>query len=196
LLPHRLDRSHGYYTSQFLIKRALAGAELYCDENLIASEEWDLLVRLSRLCRFDYVPEVLARIHQSSDSITENYNARLTASLRILEKYRAELKKYPRALSSHYFDIALKSYLASKTVGSVRHYLLASIKAYSWYPTAYILLVSSIFGRRGIRLFLVLQKNFATRTKKWIFSQMHTGAILLASITGYRKPKSYTSQQP
>ena len=156
LLPHRRDG--GYCTIQLLIKRELAGIELHMDENLTASLEWDLLVRLSRLCRFDYVPEVLAKIHTSDDGMTQNKTARLNASLKILEKYLDELKARPEALGSNYFDIALKTYHAGLAMRCMRRYILAAISVYPWRPTPYFALIFSLFGRPGIRLLLKLYK--------------------------------------
>jgi glycosyltransferase involved in cell wall biosynthesis len=155
LLSHRLDV--GYFSIQFIIKRCVAAAELYFDENIRASEEWDLLLRLSRICRIDYVPEALARIHYSHDSMSTPSN-RLSSSLMIRHKYNAELEARPRALRSINYDIALKYYLAKEPMSYVRHYLKSAIIAYPWHPTAYVVLAFSVLGRQGVRLYLKLQK--------------------------------------
>jgi glycosyltransferase involved in cell wall biosynthesis len=169
LLPHRRDG--GYCTLQFLIKCNLAEAELYFDEELKDANEWDLLVRLSPICRFDYVPEPLARIHISADSMTGNKINRLKASLKILEKYDAELKAHPAALGRHHFDIALRYHLVAKEMHYVRHYLLAAIRAYPRYPTQYFALAFSLFGHAGMRAFLKLH-NFLTAAVELIKSLM------------------------
>jgi glycosyltransferase involved in cell wall biosynthesis/GNAT superfamily N-acetyltransferase len=155
LLLHRRD--NGYCTPQLLIRRSLAGTELYLDENLSFSGEWDLLVRLAPLCRFDYVPEPLARIHISNDSMSLDNINRLETSLKILGKYRAEFREHPAALGSNYFDIALNYHLAGQEMHQVRHYLLAAIRAYPWYHVQYFALAFSVLGHTGMRWFLKLK---------------------------------------
>jgi glycosyltransferase involved in cell wall biosynthesis len=164
LLPHRKDG--GYCSIQFLIKRDLTEAELHCDESLPAAQDWDLLLRLATICRIDYVPEPLARIHISTDSTTFNKIDRLKASLQILEKYSAELKERPEALGANYFDIALRYHLAAQKMNHVRRYLFAAIRAYPWYPTQYFTLVFSVFGHAGMRSFLALHGFLAAATER------------------------------
>jgi hypothetical protein len=154
LLIHRADI--GYFTLQFLIKRALTRSELYFDENLPASEEWDLLLRLTRLCRIDYVPEVLARIYNDSVIRISNPINELKSRLIILEKYNTDLKARPKALRSCYFELAVKYYRAREAMNYVRHYLRASIIAYPMHPSGYIGLAFAGLGKQSFGLFLRL----------------------------------------
>src|SRR4030067_381920 len=57
-------------------------------------------------------------------------------------------------------------YRAGQAMSHVRHYLLAAIRAYPWRPNAFFGLGFSIFGRRGMRLFLDMHGILAARLKK------------------------------
>lgn len=166
LLLHQADV--GYSTIQFLIKRDLTKEELHFDEDLSTSEEWELLLRLVDLCRIDYVPEVLARIHTDSIDRMTNPNNALKSRLIILEKYNAELKKRPKALRSTYFDLAIRYYRANEAMSYVRRYLKAAIKARPAHPTAYVGLAFSALGRQGFWLFIKLQGVLSARLKQLV----------------------------
>lgn len=161
LLSHRADA--GYFMPQFLIKCALAGTELYFDEDLPSSEDWSLLLRLARICRIDYVPEVLVRIHTDSVNRISNLNTYLISRLKILEKYDTELKAHPKVLRSCYLDVALAYYSAEGQLSDVRRYLKAAIKINPVNPTGYIGLAFSIFGRPGLWMFVKLTKSLPAR---------------------------------
>jgi glycosyltransferase involved in cell wall biosynthesis len=154
LLLHRSNV--GYSTIQFMLKRSLVAAELYFDEELPASEEWDLLLRLTPLCRIDYVPEALARIYIDSDNRITNPGNDVKSRLRILQKYDAELKVRPKALRSCYVDLAVKYYYAGEAVKHARHYLRAAIMTYPLHPSAYIGLAFTLFGKWSFGLFVRL----------------------------------------
>lgn len=155
----------GYFMTQYLIKRNLTTAELYFDEDLPASEEWDILLRLTRLCRIDYVPEVLARIYAGSVNRITNPKNNLKSRLKILEKYGTELKARPKVLRSCYFDLAIRNYEAREAMSYIRRYLKAAIVVYPWHPTAYIGLAFSVFGKQGFGLFLKMRWSLIRKTE-------------------------------
>jgi hypothetical protein len=145
-------------TPQFLLKRDLTAPELYFDENLRAWEDWDLMVRISRICRIDYVKEVLIRRHEQGGTHFVNMVSNSIAALDVLfNKYADELKTRPRALSLSYRFQALNYHIIGE-MSCMRNYLKAAIMAYPWNPVPYLLLVISLSGRRGFQLFLVFHR--------------------------------------
>jgi glycosyltransferase involved in cell wall biosynthesis len=143
-------------TPQFLFKRDLTEPELYFDENLRAWEDWDLMVRISRICRIDYVKEVLVRCHEQNGRHFGNVVSNSIAARDVLfRKYADELKTRPRALNLSYLFQAL-NYSRLGQMACMRSQLKAAIKAYPWNPVPYLLLAVSLSGRRGFQFFLTL----------------------------------------
>lgn len=143
-------------TPQFLFKRDLTGPELYFDENLRAWEDWDLMVRISRICRIDYVKEVLVRCYEQNGQHFHNVVSNSIAARDVLfRKYADELKTRPRARNLSYLFQAL-NYSRLGQMACMRSQVKAAIKAYPWNPVPYLLFVVSLSGRRGFQFFLTL----------------------------------------
>lgn len=146
--------AYGEGTQRFLLRRKSIAPELYFDENLRAWEEWDLLLRVSRICRIDYAKEVLVRRYYNHGEVhLDNPSNRLKARRVLLRKYASELKTRPKAVSFSHWQSALDYYQLGR-MRYVRIYLRAAIKAYPWNPDLYLKLAASIFGRRGFQFFL------------------------------------------
>ena len=73
-------------------KKQIAKLEYAFDKRLHIASDFDLIIRLSRFCYFDYVPEVLCnyRIHQSNTS--SNKKKELSELSYILHKYNNDQK--------------------------------------------------------------------------------------------------------
>ncbi len=155
-----LSRCGGYGigTQQFLIKRDLTLPELHFNEYLPALEDWDLAFRLMRLCRIDYVPEVLVRTYDNGGPHANSKHNRLNAHLRILDKYADELKARPKMLARHHERIAL-SYFDLADMRQARHHLTEAIRAYPRRLVNYLYFLSTLFGRRGLRFCLAMRRN-------------------------------------
>lgn len=171
LLYHR--KNEGYYTIQLLVKKSLVETELYFDEKLASSQEWDFLTRLTKLCRVDFVPEPLVRIHETPESISSNQMSILETSIYILKKYNDELKKTPKALRTHYTNIAINLLRCDKSMKSIKNYLKLAIQAYPLHPSAYYFFFFSIFGHRGMRLALKLYQTYS-KLKSFLVSTFIT----------------------
>lgn len=136
---------------QFLLRRDVTEPELYFDENLRAYEDWDLMVRISRICRIDYVKEVLLRAYlQGGQHLVDGLANSIAARDVFFRKYADELKARPRALSLSYQFQAISLGLTGQ-MGHMRAQLTAAIKAYPWNPVPYLLLLVSLSGCRGFR---------------------------------------------
>ena len=76
-----------------LIKRELLRRVKGWDSTLPSNQEYDLQIRLSQITKFDYVPEVLAEVYQSSNQISFNFDKKLNGTKALWKKYRNTFKK-------------------------------------------------------------------------------------------------------
>lgn len=150
--------AHTVGTEVFFLKRDLIARELYFDERLPALQDWELLLRISRICRIGYVAEPLVRSyrHEGQPHIHTPENV-LKAHFIIRHKYAAELNKRPRALNFSHWQIALNYYHLGQ-MNNVRLHLKAAIRAYHWYPISYLNYIASLFGRQIFGFFLTARR--------------------------------------
>ena len=108
-----VERKEGYI-HEVLIKRSLDIATVTAmvrrecfdkmgvfDENLLAFEDYDLWLRISKYYPFKCIDEPLVRAFFQEDSITLNVDASVTAMERIILKHWEDFTKYPKALRKH-----------------------------------------------------------------------------------------------
>ena len=91
-------------TSSILCRRsALTQAGLF-DDTLGASQDYDLYLRLARICEFEYVPDPLVIRHKHAQArITKDLDTKIAASARILEKYEEAFARESVARSKYLF---------------------------------------------------------------------------------------------
>ena len=146
----------------FLIRRDVAGPELYFDENLRAAEDWDFLIRISRICDIEYIKEVLVHIHDDADSRNRTPINDLESRILLLQKFAEEFNSRPRALSSLHRKNAL-DYCALRKTKLTRQSLRAAIQASPRIPSLYLQYFLSLFGSRVLLYYLGLNKSVRTR---------------------------------
>ena len=115
------------------------------DQRLITVEDFDLWVRLSRVCRFKFIRQVLGRQHYHSSSSSANAELHLRGGLAILENHRQELeqggKPYPKGAlrlrcAKSYFTAA-RQYQRRGTFGKSLAYYGRTVRTYPFYATTY-----------------------------------------------------------
>jgi glycosyltransferase involved in cell wall biosynthesis len=163
----------GIGAPRFLLKRNLAAPELYFDESLRSYEDWDLMCRLSRICRIDYVKNILFRWYFHNNPHVFIPRNRIEARNALLLKYAGELKVRPKALSYVYRHNALDCHQLGQ-MGEMRRYLKASIKTYPWNPDLYLNYIVSLCGRRFFKFFL--------RVRHYVLTLLHLIKSLLARL--------------
>ena len=91
-------------TSSILCRRGvLTDAGLF-DETLGASQDYDLYLRLARMCDFEYVSDPLVIRHKHAEArITKDLDTKIAASARILDKYAEAFASEPVARSKYLF---------------------------------------------------------------------------------------------
>ena len=67
------------------------------DTAFITVEDFDLWLRLAKLCRFRFLREVLGAVHYHSANAADNVELHLSSGLAVLDKHCAELQASPRA---------------------------------------------------------------------------------------------------
>jgi glycosyltransferase involved in cell wall biosynthesis len=82
------------------VKRECLEAAGLFDETLQALEEWDLFLRLARICRFGYIPEALTVSYYTPGSVSADRLRFARAKGMILRKHMKEFFKSPRALTA------------------------------------------------------------------------------------------------
>ena len=134
-------------TSTLLIRRTLLGNEHLFDENLESSQEYDLLLRLSRRCRFDTVQQVLVRMYLHAGARISTSDRRMPGMEQTLLKHLDELQACPPAMASHHSVLALRYCKPDLLdMAKARAHLRAAIRATPWAPGPWTWYLASLFG--------------------------------------------------
>ncbi len=66
------------------------------DENLRMGDDWDIVLRLSTCCSFDFVPEKLVRYRIRRGQLSKDFYMRITYQDKIIKKF---IKEYPHLIT-------------------------------------------------------------------------------------------------
>lgn len=99
------------------------------DINLPACQDWDLWIRLSRICRFYPVKQSLALYRVHGDQMSTDLHRKINARIMVVNKYHAEMSVYPKILSFQYQRIGSLCSLAGKKK-EAKSYFFHSIRIY------------------------------------------------------------------
>lgn len=97
------------------------------DVGLPACQDWDLWIRLSRVCKFYPVKESLALYRVHGEQISVDISKKILAREAIFNKHINDLFKYSKILSMHYRHLGSLCVLIDQYSDS-RMYLLKSVK--------------------------------------------------------------------
>ncbi len=121
------------------------------DENLPSSNDTDFILRASRECSVDYVPEPLVRVHvghkgRLSKPGAEIYSQEIAAELVKLDRFSKEMKKYPEAKIR---SLMLLGHLSCKAgrMRDGRSYFRAASRVQRGWSKVHLLLALSSLGR-------------------------------------------------
>jgi len=96
------NRKKGYIYRDLLKSYCIFGTESMLikkkyianfDLNLASNQEYDLAIRLARVCNFDFVPIRLSIKFDSKEQITYNFYKKIKGTLYFYRKYKNEFKK-------------------------------------------------------------------------------------------------------
>jgi glycosyltransferase involved in cell wall biosynthesis len=110
-----LLRSSHFGTSIPLIARECLDRVGSFDEELPASQDRDMWLRLARLFEFAFVPEILAECHVHGRQITTDLDAKIEAKERLLEKYGRDFERHPSACAAELVRLGMLHFAAGHT---------------------------------------------------------------------------------
>jgi glycosyltransferase involved in cell wall biosynthesis len=128
------------------------------DEKIPRLQDWELMLRLSKVCRFRFIDAPLFTAYYTNDSLSADNSKLIHALELIMEKYREDFDKHPKAKAVQYFAMG-KYFCADGHTKNARKYSLLALKtsARLKYFLAFILL--SILGAKGFSLFLKIYRS-------------------------------------
>ena len=137
-----------------LIKRSKAEPELWFEESLGSSEEWDLQIRLSAVCQFDTAPEIL--IHKYEDSDDRVYLGENIPKWHavILEKYEKEYQAIPGICARLWGGVCLHYWVLGQG-SDARKAIIKAIKMRPLAPRFYVYLMCTLTGKVGCRMWRI-----------------------------------------
>lgn len=83
------------------------------DPSLPRFQDWDLAIRLAEAGKFIFIPEPLCYVAISSDSVTRNFKAGVSARRRLLEKHRKLYRSRPSEYRKARFDLLIRQIAGS-----------------------------------------------------------------------------------
>lgn len=128
------------------------------DVNLPACQDWDLWIRLTKICRFYSVQESLALYRVHGDQISTDVLKKINAREMIVEKYYGQMVAFPKILSSHYQRLGSLCSLAGRKK-EARSYFLRSVQSNKINFGSWVHLLLQLGGRKIERLLI---ENYGT----------------------------------
>jgi len=104
LLDHRVRT----LTSSLMIRKDVLDAIGGFDEQFPSSQEWDMMIRISKTYTGYFMSDVCVEMNfLRGEHIGGNLERRIQGRAMLVRKYYKELKKRPRVLARHYFQLGL-----------------------------------------------------------------------------------------
>jgi tetratricopeptide (TPR) repeat protein len=150
-------------TSTLIVRREILEIIGGFDEAIEAYQEWDLCIRLARICEFDFVPECLSLYHEHDfASISNDYLRNAYGYLRVVDSNQMEILRHcgRRTMSVHYLRAA-RMFILAERFDSARAMLWKSIRYYPLNIKAILHFGVSLLGGRAYR-FLRSVKQFGS----------------------------------
>jgi len=145
-----------------LVRRRLLAEVGLLDENLPRFQDWELAMRLARVCRFRFLDEPLTIAFATEESISHDLAAALEAKRIILEKHREHMAFSRTVLAGHLYDVGHMACLYDSPAEG-RRYLREAIGVRPVHLKAWIALVLSLFGSEAYHFADKLRKRVGRR---------------------------------
>ncbi len=137
-------------TQTLLIRKECLEQSGLFDEQLPRLQDWDLIIRLSKICHFHLIDEPLVMVYVMPDSISNNNDAWVKANEIILEKHYEILKQSPLIFSQFLYYIGHLNCL-HQSMHRGRLFFSRSLHIRPWYTKAWIAMFLSLFGQSFYR---------------------------------------------
>ena len=113
------------------------------DESLPSCQDWDMWLRIAKVCDFEFISEPLARHYVHGQQISANLDTKIDARTRILRKHATDIGRYPRIHYAHLKRLAILYFLKGEN-SRARRLLLQGVRTYPLQVTGYLHLLLSI----------------------------------------------------
>jgi glycosyltransferase involved in cell wall biosynthesis len=110
-----------------IIKKKYLEKAGFFDEALSSYEDWDMWIRLSKHCWFDFVPDPLVKCYIHGDQMSTDLPVQIKARERILEKYKDDFSRHRTKLSFQLKRLAI-FYLLTGNKKKAKELFLYSIR--------------------------------------------------------------------
>ena len=136
-----------------LIKKACFERAGGFDESLPGCQDWDMWLRIAKVCDFDFISEPLAKHYVHGRQISADLDAKIAARSQLFEKHYEDIRKQPRLMYAHLKSLAILYFLKGESSRG-RLLLLQGIRTYPAQITGYIHLLLSLLPPLHRRILL------------------------------------------
>ncbi|MFC1843560.1 glycosyltransferase [Thermodesulfobacteriota bacterium] len=130
------------------------------DQGLEALEDWELIIRLAKLCRFGCINKPLVTAYLSEGSITEREEINLTAIEQIIEKHHCSYNSQPAAKATQLIFIGNRKCLNGNMKEGI-NYFKKAIKVSPGSIPAWIGLILAYTGQNMYRRIIMFKRQLA-----------------------------------
>ena len=157
---------HGNFigTPTLLVRRRCFEKAGLFDEQLPRFQDWELIIRLAKICRFHLIDEPLVMVYAVPNSITNNDDAGVKANEIILEKHYDTLSKTPLLLAERLYAVGHLNCL-HKSMAKGRSFFLRSLQISPWYMKTWVALLLSFFGQKFYKTIYQIKQSMKSITK-------------------------------
>ncbi|MFQ6028103.1 MAG: glycosyltransferase family 2 protein [Dehalococcoidia bacterium] len=144
-----------------MIRKSAAQDQLWFDESLKSSEEWDLQLRLAGVSQYDFCTDIVVhKFELSNDRVFSGTNIPDWLSV-VLDRYDTELRAMPDVMARHWGGIGL-TYWNLGYPQKARQAVRRALKARFWSLRLHLYFLSTFTGKAGLMLTRTLQRAVAS----------------------------------
>ena len=147
-------------TPTLMVKSDLIKSIAGFDQGLEALEDWELVIRLAKLCRFGCINKPLVTAYLSEGSITEKEEINLTAIEQIIEKHLDSYNSQPAAKATQLVFIGNRKCLNGNMKEGIKYFKKA-IKVSPGSIPAWIGLILAYTGQSMYRRIIMFKRQLA-----------------------------------
>ncbi|MFQ6027889.1 MAG: glycosyltransferase family 2 protein [Dehalococcoidia bacterium] len=139
-----------------IISKSAAQGELWFDESLKSSEEWDLQIRLAGVCQYDSCDDILVNKYEVNDDRVYTGISIPDGLSVVMQKYDNELLAMPGVRARHWGGIGL-TYWKLGNSKAARISIRRALKGRFWSLRLHIYFMLTFTGKLGPRIFREIQ---------------------------------------
>ena len=140
----KLLRDNCISTQTLVVKSGVLKSIGGFDEFLPRLQDWELVLRLSKVGEFKFIDQPFVNVNYTNDSITATSSKFFTAMEYIIKKHSNAFDSYPNIKANHLYTLGVK-YLESGLKKNAAKYLIKSFNCEKQ-PRCIIAIFSCLFG--------------------------------------------------